>query len=64
MESKEWCIAMEEEMNALEKNKTWDLVPLLVGKKAIGCTWVSEVKFHANSQVEHYKERLVAKGYA
>ena len=64
VESKEWCDAMKEEMDALEKNKTWDLVPLPVGKKVIGCRWVYKVKFHANGQVEHYKTRLVAKGYA
>ena len=51
-------------MDALEKNKMWDLVPLLARKKAIGCRWVYKVKFHANGKVEHYKAILVAKGYA
>ena len=40
-------------MDALEKNKMWDLDPLLVGKKAIECRWVYRVSFHANGQVEH-----------
>ena len=55
VESKEWCIAMEEEIDALEKIKMWDIAPLLVAKKAIGFKWVYKVKFHANGQVEHYK---------
>ncbi|KAL4310989.1 hypothetical protein GQ457_01G000170 [Hibiscus cannabinus] len=31
--------AMCEEIMALERNKTWDLVPLPNGKQAIGCNW-------------------------
>ena len=55
---------MEEEMENLEKNKTWDLVPLLVGKQVIGCWWVYKVKCHVNGQVERYQARLVVKGCA
>jgi hypothetical protein len=33
-----WRIAMQEEMKALHKNKTWDLVNLPNGKKVVGCS--------------------------
>ncbi|CAL8151719.1 unnamed protein product [Prunus armeniaca] len=32
-----WMEAMNVEIDALNKNKTWDLVPLPRGKKAVGC---------------------------
>jgi hypothetical protein len=28
-----WCKAMREELNAVERNETWELVPLPIGKK-------------------------------
>ena len=31
----QWMIAMEEEMNSLKTNKTWDLVPLPPNQKAL-----------------------------
>ena len=40
----EWKKAMLEELTALEKNKTWDLVPYPLGKKIVGCKWVYTVK--------------------
>ena len=54
---------MLEELAALEKNKTWDLVPLPIGKKVVGCKWVFTVKQNPDGKVERYKARLVAKGY-
>ena len=47
MESKdaaEWKEACDLEMESLEKNKTWTLVPLPKGRKAIGNRWVFRVK--------------------
>jgi hypothetical protein len=35
-----WKDAMKEELFALQKNKTWKLVHLPEGKKAVGCKWV------------------------
>ena len=35
-----WKSAMDEEIKAIEKNKTWDLVELPKGHQAIGVKWV------------------------
>lgn len=53
-----------EELEALKKNKTWELAHLLVGKKAVGCKWLYVVKQNPEGKVERYKARLVARGYS
>ncbi|MCO5605633.1 hypothetical protein L7F22_059816 [Adiantum nelumboides] len=55
---------MDDEIDALVKNETWNLVRLPSGKKAIGSKWVYKVKCKSDGSVERYKARLVAKGYA
>ncbi|GJX56147.1 gag-pol polyprotein [Tanacetum coccineum] len=59
-----WEEAMQEEIKALYKNKTWELVPLPGGRKPIGNKWVYKIKKNGNDQVERYRARLVVKGYA
>ena len=60
-----WLVAMEEEMQSLHKNKTWDVVPLPVEKTAIGCKWVYKRKEDpTKSDGTRFKARLVAKGFA
>ena len=39
-----WQEAMTQELTALYDKNTWDLVPIHVGKKAIGCKWVYKIK--------------------
>ncbi|CAL2225705.1 unnamed protein product [Prunus armeniaca] len=63
LEDPKWKEAMNEEMRALQKNVTWELVPLSHGKKIVGCRWIYTVKLKADGSVERYKARLVAKGY-
>ncbi|KAK2367103.1 putative mitochondrial protein [Trifolium repens] len=58
-----WKDAMNEEMDSLQKNKTWDLVDCPKGKKPVGCRWVYTVKYKPDGEIERYKARLVAKGY-
>ncbi|KAH9670424.1 hypothetical protein KPL70_016984 [Citrus sinensis] len=59
-----WMTTMQEAIEALHKNKTWELVPLPRGRKAIGNKWVYKIKRDGNDQVERYRARLVVKGYA
>lgn len=59
--SEAWQAAMNTEIEALEKNNTWDLVPLPPGKKAIGSKWVYKVKLKADGSLERFKARFVAK---
>ena len=50
-------------MEALEKNGTWEMGPLPVGKKLVGNHWVFTIKYHSNGSIVRYKARLVARGY-
>ena len=63
LESSEWFAVMQEEYNALTKNKTWDLVSLLAGRQAIGCKWVFRIKENADGSINRYKAGLIAKGF-
>lgn len=58
-----WVNAMDDEMNSIHKNNTWELVPFPKGKQVIGVKWIYKVKYHADGSVEHHKARLVAKGF-
>ena len=53
---------MDEEMQSLFRNHTWDVVALPLGKQAVGCKWVHAKKHHADGTLVHYKSRLVAWG--
>lgn len=55
---------MKEEMEAIEKNSTWELVDAPEGKKLIGLKWVYRTKYNSNGSIQKHKARLVAKGYA
>ena len=59
-----WRSAMVDEIQTLDDNGAWDLVPLPTRKKAIGCRWVFVVKFNPDWSIARLKVRLFAKGYA
>ncbi|GJS39297.1 putative RNA-directed DNA polymerase [Tanacetum coccineum] len=54
--------AMNQEMNALLRNGTWELVELLEGRQAIGSKWIYKIKFRSSGEIDRYKARLVAQG--
>nr|KYP76576.1 hypothetical protein KK1_020824 [Cajanus cajan] len=48
----EWCSAMKEEFEALQKNATWDLVDLPTGCKPIDCRCVFRSKYNADGSFQ------------
>ena len=56
-----WVQAMDEEMNSIEKNDTWDLVDLPNDKNIIGVKWVYKTKVNEKGEIDRFKARLVAK---
>ncbi|XP_070036123.1 uncharacterized protein [Nicotiana tomentosiformis] len=60
---KRWRQAMEEDIESIEKNNTWELTTLPKGHRAIRIKRVYKVKKNIDGDMERYKARLVAKGY-
>ena len=54
---------MKEELDALSKNHTWDLVTLPPGKSVVGCKWIYKIKTHSNGSIERYETRLIVKSF-
>ena len=54
---------MDDEIEAIERNDTWELINLPKGHKTIGVKWVFKTKLKENGEVDKYKACLVAKGY-
>eukprot|EP00253_Pinus_taeda_P025434 PITA_25434 len=54
---------MDEELEQIEKNNTWELVPRPKDKNVIGTKWVFKNKLNENGEVIRNKARLVCRGY-
>jgi hypothetical protein len=63
MKMKVWREAMKAEIEAIQKNDTWELTVLPAGCKSIGVKWVYKTKYNEKGDIDKYKARLVAKGY-
>jgi hypothetical protein len=59
-----WNKAMDEELDKIEKNDTWELVPRPKDKNVIGTNLVYKNKLNEDGKVTRTKARLVCKGYA
>ena len=59
-----WIQAMNEELDQIKKNHTWELVPRTHDKNVIGTKWIFKNKLNENGDVIRNKARLVCKGYA
>lgn len=59
-----WRNVMQEELNALSKNNTWELVQLPQNRKPIGSKWIYKIKYKSDGSMERHIARLVAKGFS
>ena len=65
VERENWIVAMQEEMQSLEKNGTWEVVPLPKQKKDVRCKWIFKRKEGLSpNEPSRFKARLVAKGFS
>ena len=61
--SKQWEMAMDEQINSLLENQTWELAKLPKNKKALQNKWVYRLKEEVDGK-KRFKARLVVKGFA
>ena len=55
---------MNEDLDEIEKNQTWELVPRPSKKNIVGTKWVFKNKLNENGKLIRNEARLVCKGYA
>ncbi|CAL2245419.1 unnamed protein product [Prunus armeniaca] len=63
-QSPAWVKAMHEELEALQMQGTWSLVPCPSRKNIVGSKWIYKIKRNADGSIARYKARLVAQGFS
>jgi hypothetical protein len=58
-----WRAVMQSEMDAVEKNHTWELADLPRGHSAITLKWLFKLKRDEAGAIVKHKARLVARGF-
>jgi hypothetical protein len=63
-EAEQWRAACMDELESLSSKGVYSLVELPQGARSIPSMWVFAYKLRADGQIQRYKSRLVAKGFA
>jgi hypothetical protein len=58
-----WLAAMQQEMDSIERNRTWELVDLPAGHHPITLEWLFKLKKNEVRKVVKHKARLIARGF-
>jgi hypothetical protein len=59
-----WLKSMDEGLDQIEKNDTWELVPRPANKNVIGSKWVYKNNMNEHGNIVKNKAILVCKGYS
>ncbi|KAG8480777.1 hypothetical protein CXB51_025440 [Gossypium anomalum] len=59
-----WKQAVNDELQALIRNRTWDLVSVPVNQSLVGCKWLFKIKRNSDGSVARNKVHLVAQGFS
>jgi hypothetical protein len=59
-----WLKSINEELDQIEKNDTWEFVPRPTNKNVIGSKWVYKNKMNEQGNIVRNKARFLCKGYA
>ncbi|GKE38158.1 ribonuclease H-like domain-containing protein [Tanacetum coccineum] len=51
-----WIEVMNNEMEALNRNQTWEITDLPKGRRPIGCKWIYKIKYKSNGEIERLKQ--------
>jgi hypothetical protein len=58
-----WRATMQEEIDSVERNRTWELADLPQGHRAITLKWVYKLKRNEAGEIVKHKARLVARRF-
>ena len=59
-----WESAMQEKIEALDKNEAWEFVPKLEKCMPITCKWVYHSKKNSYSTIDRFKAHLVVRRFS
>ena len=59
-----WEQAVKDEIEMLERLRTWEVVDSPPDANVVGCKWVFRIKKNAAGEIERFKARLVAQGFS
>ena len=54
---------MDEKIECIEKNQTWELVDVPTDKYVMNAKWIYKTKQDADGNVQKHKARMVARGF-
>ena len=64
LDKEKWRVAMNSELESLQKRGTWELVKLPPGKNLVTNKWVYKIKKNEFGEPIKFKARLVARGFS